>query len=179
MVGFGFAGLCRRFLLYPSDMIWPSVLQTSTFLNTMHRNRNAPAGKWRISRYKLFFIAMGAMFVYGFLPHAFPVMSRMDVLPMIWPKSKIVNCLFGVKNGLALLSFTMSYQTAIAFLGKRYRYNLTIRIPPNCSFYCSSQYLCRCHILVLFGGRDSLQTESLVESILPNRIVCDFLISLM
>lgn len=36
---------------------------------------------------------------------------------MIWPKSKIVNTLFGVELGLNLLPLTLSYQTAVAFLG--------------------------------------------------------------
>jgi OPT oligopeptide transporter protein len=117
MIGYGFAGLCRRFLVYPADMIWPSVLQTSTFLNTMHRDRNPPAGRWTISRYRLFFVSMACMFAYCFLPTLVPFVSKMNILPMIWPESKIVNTLFGMKNGLCLLPLTLSYQTAIAFLG--------------------------------------------------------------
>jgi hypothetical protein len=117
MLGYGLAGLCRRWLVYPSDMIWPSVLQTTTFLNTMHRDKNEPVGRWTISRYRLFFLSMGGMFLYSFLPQLIPFLSKMDFITPIWPESKIVNTLFGENNGLALLTLTLSYQTIITFLG--------------------------------------------------------------
>lgn len=117
MIGFGLAGVCRRWLVYPSDMIWPSVLQTSTFLNTMHRDKNIPIGRWTISRYKLFFISMIACFCYQILPQLIPFLAHPDFITPIWPNSKIVNTLFGMRYGLALLPITFSYQTIISFLG--------------------------------------------------------------
>jgi hypothetical protein len=117
MLGYGLAGICRRWLVYPTDMMWPSQLQTSAFLNTMHRDRNVPAGRWTISRYRLFFISMACMFAYDIVPHLVPFLAQPNILPMIWPSSKIVNTLFGVTNGLALFPFTFSYQTVITFLG--------------------------------------------------------------
>jgi len=36
MVGFAFAGICRRFLVWPSAMIWPQNLVLCTLLNTFH-----------------------------------------------------------------------------------------------------------------------------------------------
>jgi len=36
MIGFGVAGLCRRFLVWPSAMIWPQNLVFCTLLNTLH-----------------------------------------------------------------------------------------------------------------------------------------------
>jgi hypothetical protein len=98
-------------------MIWPSVLQTTTFLNTMHRDKNEPVGRWTISRYRLFFFSMGGMFLYQFLPQFIPFLSKMDFITPIWPQSKIVNILFGETNGLALFTLTLSYQTIITFLG--------------------------------------------------------------
>jgi OPT oligopeptide transporter protein len=117
MIGYGLAGLCRRWLVYPPDLIWPTVLQTSNFLNTMHRDVNNPVGRWTISRYKLFWIAGIGCFFYQVLPKFIPFLDSFPILPMIWPKSKIVNTLFGPENGLAIFSMTLSWQTVIAFLG--------------------------------------------------------------
>jgi OPT family oligopeptide transporter len=137
LIGYGFAGLCRRWLVYPPDMIWPSVLQTSNFLNTMHRDVNNPVGRWTISRYKLFFIAAIACFGYSFLPQFLPFMSDLDIFTILWPKSKIVNLLFGRRRGLALLPMTLSWQTVIAFLGTSYSVlRLTVREPSSCSSLC-------------------------------------------
>ena len=117
MIGYGLAGMCRRWLVYPSDMIWPGVLQSVTLLNTMHRDKNEPVGRWTISRYRLFFYSLLAMFAYSFIPQFLSFFQKMPILTMIWPKSKIVNTLFGVELGLNLLPLTLSYQTAVAFLG--------------------------------------------------------------
>ena len=118
MLGYGFAGLCRRWLLYPKDMIWPSQLSTSAFLNTMHRDKNPRANGWTISRYHLFFLSLVAMFGYSFLPQLVPALSGLNLLPMIWPQNKIINCIFGLHTGLAFLPLTLSYQTVVAFLGE-------------------------------------------------------------
>jgi hypothetical protein len=60
---------------------------------------------------------MGGMFLYSFLPQLIPFISKMNFITPIWPQSKIVNILFGHKEGLALLSMTLSWQTIVTFLG--------------------------------------------------------------
>lgn len=117
MIGYGLAGICRRWLVYPAEMLWPSTLADCTLLNTLHRERNYPVGMWTISRYKLFFIAMIACFGYSFLPQFLGILEVVQIFNLIWPKSATVNTLFGVKQGLALLPFTLSYQTVVTFLG--------------------------------------------------------------
>jgi len=117
MIGYGLAGICRRWLVYPAEMLWPSTLADCAFLNTLHRDKNYPVGSWTISRYKLFFVAMVASFGYAFLPQFLGFLGEVQIFTLIWPKSTIVNTLFGMKRGLALLPLTLSYQTAIAFLG--------------------------------------------------------------
>jgi OPT oligopeptide transporter protein len=117
MIGYGLAGICRRWLVYPSDMMWPDQLQTSALLSAMHRNKNQPAGRWTISRYKLFLIVMVIMFGYGMLPQFIPFLAKPNIIPLIWPENKIANILFGLNRGLCLLPFTLSYEMVTAFLG--------------------------------------------------------------
>jgi hypothetical protein len=149
MIGFGLAGICRRWLVYPSDMIWPRVLQSSTFLNTMHRDKNVAVGRWTISRYKIFFISIIACFGYSFLPQFIPFLDKMDIITMIWPKSKIVNLLFGVNQGLALLPLTLSWQTVVTWLGNTHLGEINVRKPAGGSSRSTRQYSCRNDILVL------------------------------
>jgi len=117
MIGYGLAGVCRRWLVYPAEMIWPSTLADCTLINTLHRDRNYPVGRWTISRYKLFFVAMVVCFGYSFLPQFLQILQQIEIFTLIWPKSLIVNTLFGMDRGLALLPLTLSYQTVITFLG--------------------------------------------------------------
>ena len=161
MIGFGLAGICRRWLVYPSDMIWPRVLQSSTFLNTMHRDKNVAVGWWTISRYKIFFISMIACFGYSFLPQFIPFLDKMDILTMIWPKSKIVNTLFGVNHGLALLPLTLSWQTVVTWLGNTYLGSVNVRKPAGGPSRSARKYSYRNDILVLDRRRDIVRKESL------------------
>ncbi len=38
-LGYGFAGRLRRVLVYPTKMVWPSLLPMNTLLETLHRDR--------------------------------------------------------------------------------------------------------------------------------------------
>jgi hypothetical protein len=117
MIGYGLAGIYRRWLVYPSDMIWPEQLQTCAFLSTLHKNQNPPAGRWTISRYRLFVYSLLAIFLWSFVPTLIPFLAKPDFASIIWPKSKIVSNIFGYNFGFALLPFTFDYQVVVAFLG--------------------------------------------------------------
>jgi OPT family small oligopeptide transporter len=69
LMGLGFAGLLRRFVVYPTQTFWPSILPTLA----LNRALLVPSPKetihgWTMSRYKFFFIAFAAMFVYYWIP---------------------------------------------------------------------------------------------------------------
>ena len=66
LTGFTFAGLCRRFVVWPASMIWPQVLVAATLLNTFHAEEEGFRGG--MSRMKFLFIAGGCAFAYYFLP---------------------------------------------------------------------------------------------------------------
>jgi hypothetical protein len=131
MIGYGLAGICRRWLVYPSDMIWPRVLQSCNFLNAMHQDKNYPVGRWTISRYRLFFLSAICMFGYSFLPQLIPFLGSLDFITPIWPDSKIVNILFGNSEGLGLLPLTLSYQTIVSFLGSPQSVRVSRLGPPQ------------------------------------------------
>lgn len=69
LTGFGLAGLCRRFLVWPASMVWPQNLVACTLLNTLHAEEDEESGG--ISRYRFFMCLFGATFLFFFLPGEF------------------------------------------------------------------------------------------------------------
>ena len=73
-VGFGMAGLTRRFLVYPSVALWPSSLVTIGLIKAFHTETNepvkGPGGTWRMSREKFFLVTFFAMFWSVFPPRS-------------------------------------------------------------------------------------------------------------
>jgi len=78
LTGFGLAGLCRRFLVWPASMVWPQNLVACTLLNTLHAEDEddgigmygggGERGAKGMSRYRFFVITTVASFVFFFLP---------------------------------------------------------------------------------------------------------------
>lgn len=68
LVGFGVAGLARRFVVWPANLIWPVNLVYCTLLNTLHAEEDDDDEKGGISRYKFFLYAFGGGFFWYFLP---------------------------------------------------------------------------------------------------------------
>lgn len=65
LIGYGCAGLTRRFLVYPSAMIWPKNLAAIALNKALHNdNGNAEVHGWKISRFRFFMYAFLGMFVY-------------------------------------------------------------------------------------------------------------------
>lgn len=69
-VGYGMAGLCRRFLVYPTYAVWPTSLVTIALNATLHSNKDnepvkGPLGRmYRMGRMKAFVVLFVGMFVY-------------------------------------------------------------------------------------------------------------------
>lgn len=63
MTGFGLAGMCQKYLVWPASMIWPQNLVACTLLNTLHAEVDEQQGG--IGRYKYFvYVFCGAFFWY-------------------------------------------------------------------------------------------------------------------
>ena len=67
LTGFGLAGICRTFLVWPTNMVWPQNLVSCTLLNTLHEeDKTGP--KADMSRYRFFLYAILGIFLWTFLP---------------------------------------------------------------------------------------------------------------
>jgi OPT oligopeptide transporter protein len=118
MLGYGIAGVCRRWLVYPASMIWPALLATTTFLNTLHKRRNLIADGWIVSRYRFFLYTMIGSLIWSFIPgFVFPALSTFAFVTWMFPSNVIVNQLFGMTTGMALIPITFDWSQISGFLG--------------------------------------------------------------
>ena len=95
LLGFGLAGIMRRFLVKPVAMFWPGCLSQIAMFVGFHEkvDENQPFSKYRMSRYKFFWLAAVGFFVYTWIPEFFiPVLQGVALLCII-SKNRILNFL--------------------------------------------------------------------------------------
>ncbi|KAM4067652.1 OPT oligopeptide transporter protein [Hirsutella rhossiliensis] len=91
-LGYGLAGLTRKFLVYPSYCVWPMSLVTIALNTALHKESNQPVlgpfnKTWSMSRYR-FFLAL----------------SYFTWMTWIAPDNIKLNILTGMQNGLGLFN---------------------------------------------------------------------------
>jgi len=108
-VGYGFAGLLRRVLVYPTKMVWPGLLPMNTLLETLHRDR----GETR-HRLRFFWLILVAIFIWEVLPeYLMPILTGVSVFCLAKPDSLLITNIFGGSNGnegLGVLSLGLDWQ---------------------------------------------------------------------
>ena len=109
-MGYGLAGIARRFLVYPSYCVWPASLVTIALNSSLHDEGNVavpgPFKKiWTISRYRFFFLAFALMFVYFWIPnYLFSALSVFAWMTWIAPNNRELTVLTGMSNGMGLFN---------------------------------------------------------------------------
>jgi len=70
-VGFGIAGLMRKYLVEPASMIWPQTLVSTSFMYALHDHSKTDPTKsngWSISRYRYFLYVFIGSFIWYWFP---------------------------------------------------------------------------------------------------------------
>lgn len=109
-IGYGLAGLCRRFLVYPAYCVWPSSLVTIALNSAFHDQGTESAvvagpfkSVWRMTRLKFFGWAFGLMFCYFWLPnYLFSALSYFSWITWIAPNNPDLATISGASTGLGL-----------------------------------------------------------------------------
>ena len=98
LIGFGLAGILRRFLVKPASMYWPSNLSQVALFVGFHEKVDETEifSRYKLSRYKFFWMSAFAVFVYSWIPQYF-----MTVL-----QSFSIICLLTSNNVARFLSST-------------------------------------------------------------------------
>ena len=114
LVGYGVAGICRRFLVKPAAMYWPSVLPNValfTALNGVDTDGDK-SSKYKMSRFTFFWCVFAAIFLWQWLPGMFLVgLSTVSILCLITTNQTLLflgSSSPGMGIGLGSFSFDWS-----------------------------------------------------------------------
>ena len=116
MVGYGWAGLLRRYLVDPAQMWWPTNLVNVTLFRTLHEPDLPPKGK--LTRIHFFGIVSILSFAYYAVPdYMIPIVTSVSWLCWVFPNSVTMHQLGSGYYGLGLGSFALDWGTIESFLG--------------------------------------------------------------
>ncbi|KAH6659271.1 OPT oligopeptide transporter [Truncatella angustata] len=103
-IGYGLAGLTRKFLVYPAYCMWPASLVTIALNSALHKEHNIPVlgpfkKMYSSSRYRFFFYAFTAMFIYFWFPNfIFQVLTYFSWMTWIAPENHTLDVLTGFNS---------------------------------------------------------------------------------
>lgn len=119
MIGYGLAGMLRKFLVWPASMIWPTNFVSTSLFYALHDHSKtdpAQANGWSIGRYRYFLYVFLGSFVWYFFPGwIFQALSYFAFATWIAPDNIIVNQIFGYNNGLGLIPITFDWTQITGF----------------------------------------------------------------
>ncbi|KAJ7083916.1 OPT-domain-containing protein [Mycena crocata] len=102
-IGYGLAGLTRRFLVYPSSAIWYSNLSIIALNRAFHAEKETVANGWKLTRMRWFVYCFSGMFVYFWFPDfIFQALSYFNFLTWGAPDNISLAAITGSVSGLGL-----------------------------------------------------------------------------
>ncbi|KAJ8661319.1 OPT family small oligopeptide transporter [Lichtheimia ornata] len=114
LLGYGLAGLCRRFLVYPPSMVWPGNLANISLFRSFHIADKDWTGPTRM---RWFLYCFCAMFVYYWLPgYFFQILTFFSWACWINTENRTLAQLTGGFNGLGMLAVTFDWSTIVSYL---------------------------------------------------------------
>ncbi|XDG01499.1 hypothetical protein ABKA04_001114 [Annulohypoxylon sp. FPYF3050] len=120
-LGYGIAGMMRKFLVYPASMIWPGNLVAVALMNAMYEKHQAPDPSiigGRMPRYRWFGIVTLVSALYYFIPGYFvQCLSVFAFATWMAPQNVVVNQLFGGNTGISLLPITFDWTQIAGYIG--------------------------------------------------------------
>ncbi|PSS19682.1 Oligopeptide transporter like [Actinidia chinensis var. chinensis] len=113
VLGYGWAGILRKYVVDPALMWWPSSLVQVSLFRALHEKDNA-----RMSRGKFFLIALISSFSWYIFPgYLFPVLSNISWVCWAYPNSVTAHQLGSGMRGLGLGSLTLDWSVIASYLG--------------------------------------------------------------
>ncbi|OQE03698.1 hypothetical protein PENSOL_c001G03443 [Penicillium solitum] len=102
LIGYGCAGITRRFLVYPPAMLWPQNLAQIALNRALHNDGKLESMHgWTMSRYRFFLYAFGGMFFYFWFPgYIFQALSYFNWMTWIAPENIKLAIITGSIGGM-------------------------------------------------------------------------------
>ncbi|KAL9660216.1 hypothetical protein QQ045_025028 [Rhodiola kirilowii] len=116
LLGYGWAGIFRKFLVDSPYMWWPSNLVQVSLFRALHEIENRPKGG--LTRLQFFLMIMTSSFAYYIVPnYLFPSITALSFVCWIWPNSVTAQQIGSGLKGLGIGSFALDWSTVAGFLG--------------------------------------------------------------
>ncbi|KAK7320299.1 hypothetical protein VNO77_29643 [Canavalia gladiata] len=116
MLGYGWAGIFRRFLVDSPYMWWPSNLVQVSLFRAFHEKERRPKGG--NTRLQFFFLVFVSSFAYYIVPgYLFGAISTISFVCYIWKDSILAQQIGSGVHGLGIGSFGIDWNTVAGFLG--------------------------------------------------------------
>lgn len=118
VLGYGWAGLLRKYVVEPAHMWWPSTLVQISLFRTLHeKETEEDRTRYRVSRAEFFVIAMVCSFLWYLVP-GFLFQSLASISWVCWafPNSVTAQQIGSGLNGLGVGALTLDWSTVVSFL---------------------------------------------------------------
>ncbi|XP_074591008.1 oligopeptide transporter 5-like [Curcuma longa] len=111
LLGFGWAGLFRKYLVDSPYMWWPGTLVIVSLFRALNEEERRPKGG--VTRLQFFLICMACSFSYYVVPnYFFPAISSISILCLIWKDSIPIQQIGSGLRGLGVGSIAFDWATA-------------------------------------------------------------------
>ncbi|KAI8000098.1 Oligopeptide transporter 5 [Camellia lanceoleosa] len=116
MLGYGWAGIFRKFLVDSPYMWWPSNLVQVSLFRALHDAETRPKGG--LTRLQFFIVVLISSFSYYIVPnYLFPSITAISFICWIWKDSVTAQQIGSGLHGLGIGSFALDWSTVAGFLG--------------------------------------------------------------
>ncbi|XP_074571380.1 oligopeptide transporter 7-like [Curcuma longa] len=116
VLGFGWAGIFRRYLVEPAAMWWPYNLVQVSLFRALHEKEEAPKGG--LTRNQFFMVAFLCSFAYYIFPgYLFSMLTSLSWVCWVFPSSILAQQLGSGLYGLGLGAVGLDWSTVSSYLG--------------------------------------------------------------
>ncbi|KAK8488302.1 hypothetical protein V6N12_046233, partial [Hibiscus sabdariffa] len=116
VLGFGWAGIFRRYLVEPAAMWWPANLVQVSLFRALHEKEERAKGG--VTRTQFFLIAFICSFAYYVFPgYLFQMLTSLSWICWIFPKSVLAQQLGSGLYGLGIAAIGVDWSTISSYLG--------------------------------------------------------------
>ncbi|KAF0902402.1 hypothetical protein E2562_016238, partial [Oryza meyeriana var. granulata] len=116
MLGFGWAGIFRRYLVEPASMWWPSNLVQVSLFSALHEKEAQRKGG--LTRNQFFLVAFICSFAYYIFPgYLFQMLTSLSWICWVFPHSVLAQQLGSGLRGLGVGAIGLDWSTVSSYLG--------------------------------------------------------------
>lgn len=115
ILGYGWAGMLRRYLVDPVEMWWPQNLAQVSLFRALHEKETKSQGPTRMKFFLIFLV--GSFVYYTFPGYLFPVLSFFSWVCWAWPHSVTAQQIGSGDKGLGVGAFCLDWAGISAYHG--------------------------------------------------------------